>query len=389
MRGHGGGGGHGHGSRGVNPAAERLLSSPFTDRPKPTLPATYWRLLVVNLLDLCVTVALFVAMTVGVANDNDDDDNSGSGSEPWSDYTLRGSVFDVLCVCVVRVVHTATIGATGRPSLYRLLYRLTALYFVLMIAKLIVYNNWSDPAVAGYSAAIMVANILFLLVEVVLLRRLLLKVAAAPKSKTAGKKDGKSKDDDDEENDDDEMTVVQLLSVLRPYFWPRGTLNKVQALSTYLLLGLSKACGVVSPIFIGAASESLIRGEVDYTNIALYAATALGTSAFKELQSVVYLGVKQTAFVEISERTFGHLHALSYDWHVQKKLGDVLRSMDRGISSADTVVTYLFLMLIPNLVQCFVVFGIFYAHFNQPRLCAVAFLALVLYSWLTVTLTLW
>ena len=86
------------------------------------------------------------------------------------------------------------------------------------------------------------------------------------------------------------------------------------------------------------SSQSLINGRIDYVNISLYCATAMGTQLFKELQKVVYLGVKQIAFVEISERTFGHIHGLSYDWHVQKKLGDVLRSMDRGISSADTVV---------------------------------------------------
>ena len=46
-------------------------------------------------------------------------------------------------------------------------------------------------------------------------------------------------------------------------------------------------------------------------------------------------------------------------------------------------------MLIPNLVQCFVVFGIFYVHFKQPVLCAVAFLSLIVYCVLTITLTLW
>ena len=92
-------------------------------------------------------------------------------------------------------------------------------------------------------------------------------------------------------------------------------------------------------MFVGVAPfQSLINGRIDYLNISLYCATAMGTQLFKELQKVVYLGVKQIAFVEISERTFGHIHGLSYDWHVQKKLGDVLRSMDRGISSADTVV---------------------------------------------------
>ena len=63
---------------------------------------------------------------------------------------------------------------------------------------------------------------------------------------------------------------------------------------------MSKVCSVWSPVFIGVAAQSLIAGRIDYLNISLYCATAMGTQLFKELQKVVYLGVKQIAFVEIS-----------------------------------------------------------------------------------------
>ena len=60
---------------------------------------------------------------------------------------------------------------------------------------------------------------------------------------------------------------------------------------------------------------------------------------------------------------------------MQKKLGDVLRSMDRGIMAADTVVTYLFLYLAPTIVQCFVVFAVFYVKFSLRALASLAFLS--------------
>ena len=66
-------------------------------------------------------------------------------------------------------------------------------------------------------------------------------------------------------------------------------------------------------------------------------------SALGQLQSVVYLPVKQNAYIEISESTYRHLMSLSYEWFIKKKQGDALRCMDRGITSADQVVSYLFL----------------------------------------------
>ena len=56
-------------------------------------------------------------------------------------------------------------------------------------------------------------------------------------------------------------------------------------------------------------------------------------STFKEGQSLMYLKVAQAAFVQLAETVFVHLHTLSLDWHLQKKIGGVIRSMDRGIAA--------------------------------------------------------
>ncbi len=53
-------------------------------------------------------------------------------------------------------------------------------------------------------------------------------------------------------------------------------------------------------------------------------------------QSLVYHKVAQAAFVQLSKVLFYHLHSLSVDWHLMKKLGEAIRSMDRGIFACDT-----------------------------------------------------
>ena len=92
---------------------------------------------------------------------------------------------------------------------------------------------------------------------------------------------------------------------------------------------------------------------------------------------------------QVAEFTFVHLHSLSLEWHLKKKMGQVLRAMDRGIAAADNVVQYLCLSLFPTLVECVFTLVIFWAHFKLPILAAVAMLSFAMYCWLTITITLW
>lgn len=56
-----------------------------------------------------------------------------------------------------------------------------------------------------------------------------------------------------------------------------------------------------------------------------------------EMQSIIYQKVKQQASIELSEKTYAHLHSLSLNWHLTKKMGNVVRSLDRGTDAADTL----------------------------------------------------
>jgi len=201
------------------------------------------------------------------------------------------------------------------------------------------------------------------------------------------------KQDDPKSSKPAQLSNTGLMRVMKPYFWPRGFLNKVRCALTWVFLGLSKASNLMSPIYIGLAVQELsepgsTEGSV-FMHISLYAGLSLVSKLLKEMQNVVYLKVKQTAYVEVAEETFTHLHSLSLEWHLKKRMGNVLRSMDRGVSAANTLVTYLFLYLLPSVAECVVVFVIFYSHFNIPTVSATAFVSFVAYSTLTVQITLW
>jgi len=182
----------------------------------------------------------------------------------------------------------------------------------------------------------------------------------------------------------------ELSTLLRPYFWPEGVMPRVKVALTWAALVASKVFSIIAPLFIGMAVDQLTSEETTpYGYLSLYCGFLFGSILLKQLQNAIYLQVKQHAFVELAQHTFSHLHSLSLQWHVSKKIGTVLRSSDRGILAADTVVTYLFLYLLPCIVECFVVFIIFLTVFREPLLSVIVLVHISAYLCSTFELTKW
>ena len=185
-----------------------------------------------------------------------------------------------------------------------------------------------------------------------------------------------------------------LLIILKPYFWPNktatsATLNRIRAITTWVCVVCSKACSLTSPILLGIASTALTR--YDYETAIrysiFYALLQLAASTFKDCQSLVYLRVGQAAFVQLSELSFNHLHSLSLDWHLKKKLGEVIRSMDRGIAACDMLMKYLFLWLVPAIAEMIMVTIIFASYFDYFPIAISVFFYVLLYMFWTIIVT--
>eukprot|EP00949_MAST-11_sp_MAST-11-sp1_P004787 g4787.t1 len=186
------------------------------------------------------------------------------------------------------------------------------------------------------------------------------------------------------------VSIVGLWKIMRAYVWPQGLFSKFRIAATFAIMAGSKACSILSPLFIGMATQRLSdEGVVPYREIVIYTALSFGSVALQQLQKLVYLGVKQHAFAEIATHTFMHLHSLSLDWHLQKKMGRVLRIMDRGIASADSVMNYVVLYLLPSIVQAGIVIAIFYVRFQSAELAGAALFSFIAYCVITIEITQW
>mmetsp|Transcript_678 Transcript_678/g.1615 ORF Transcript_678/g.1615 Transcript_678/m.1615 type:complete len:499 (-) Transcript_678:2749-4245(-) len=193
----------------------------------------------------------------------------------------------------------------------------------------------------------------------------------------------------------DTLSTAAVANLLKPYVWPDETtdsafMNRVRSSLTWVCVILSKVCNLSGPLLLGKASTALAHEQ--YT-LCVYLSAAYATvnflgKFFKESQQLVYLRVAQAAYVHVSDITFVHLHRLSLDWHLRKKLGEVMRSMDRGIAACDTLMRYLFLWLVPAIVECIVVCVMFATYYNYAPLAIVVFYSVWIYIVWTIIVTL-
>jgi ATP-binding cassette, subfamily B, heavy metal transporter len=192
------------------------------------------------------------------------------------------------------------------------------------------------------------------------------------------------------------LTTYELLVILSPYFWPGGRSrtawwNRLRSTSTWLMVTLSKACNLIAPFYLSYATNDLLAGSYHAAirSMVAYATLRFSSSLCKELQSILYINVKQQAGIELQTSTFAHLHQLSLQWHVTKKTGSVMKSMDRGVEAASSIVSYMFLYLVPALAECLAVVILFFYQYDQYSLGISVFVGVTLYASSTIAITQW
>lgn len=205
-----------------------------------------------------------------------------------------------------------------------------------------------------------------------------------------------SKDDSKDKLMTKSMSFWELMYVLRPFFWPNAgsdgvLMNRIRSVSTWVSVGCGRSSAVVSPLYLAIATNKLIEGDYDtaVTNIVIYCMLKLASSFFKELQGALYVRVKQQASIELQENTFTHLHNLSLGWHLTKKTGTVMKSMDRGIEATGQLVTYMFLFLVPAILECAAVILLFFFKYQEWSIALVIAGGVISYFIVTIAITIW
>lgn len=317
-----------------------------------------------------------------------------------SDWVLLGMIRDLSLLCLTLVAgrrqESEKVLRTCQP-LRRPAFIFLALS-VWRLAALDWHGKVVPPAVASVAASITI------LLLATVFKRAQSRADQERESLLASMQTIEATDESQDDTYSSSLSMWQMIKVMRPYFWPSSgnrrevAVNRFLATMTWLCVVGSKTSNVLAPLSLQIATNSvanaLSAGQPFLTadiawHLILYAMLGLFSKLLNELQSVIYIPVRQTAYIEIADSSFRHLHGLSLDWHLRKKQGGVIRSMQRGLTAAQDTMQYIVLYLLPTIAEAVAVVFVFFFHFNNATLAAYVLLNLMLYGYVTIKITEW
>ncbi|XP_033836267.1 ATP-binding cassette sub-family B member 6 [Periophthalmus magnuspinnatus] len=189
------------------------------------------------------------------------------------------------------------------------------------------------------------------------------------------------------------------ICLLLPYMWPRGNLLlQLLVLFCLGLLGAERAINVFVPIYYknivneltdNSPWRTLATTVCIYVLLKLLQGGGAGSSGFvSNLRSFLWIRVQQFTNRVVQLRLFAHLHSLSLRWHLGRKTGEVLRSIDRGTSSINSLLSYIVFSIFPTIADIVISIIYFITYFNA-WFGLIVFVCMTLYLTLTIIITEW
>ena len=182
----------------------------------------------------------------------------------------------------------------------------------------------------------------------------------------------------------------QTIKKLLPYLWA----YKWRMLFALGCLISAKFANVTVPLVFKQLVDGLdiSRSQafivVPAALLVAYGVLRFSTSLFTELRELVFARVTQEAVREISLQVFGHLHALSLRFHLERQTGGLTRDIERGTRSIGSLISYTLYSILPTFVEIGLVLGILLVKY-EPSFAIITVVTLALYITFTFKVTNW
>jgi ABC-type multidrug transport system fused ATPase/permease subunit len=188
-----------------------------------------------------------------------------------------------------------------------------------------------------------------------------------------------------------ELSFKDIVFILSPFFWPNNIKSRIRSSCTWLCVILSKVCTLMAPLYLSEATDYVVLNDTPkaFENLIIFCALRFAGGLFREGQGLIFLKVRQQAYMQLAVQAFTHVHSLSINWHISKKTGNVMRNMDRGTEASTTLVSLIFLYLGPTVIEAIAVVGIFLFHFQIWSLALVVFICLMIFITVTIIISTW
>ncbi|MDN5836796.1 MAG: ABC transporter ATP-binding protein/permease, partial [Nitrosospira sp.] len=119
-----------------------------------------------------------------------------------------------------------------------------------------------------------------------------------------------------------------------------------------------------------------------------YGALRLCSTLFGELRDAIFAKVTQRAIRRVAIKVFGHLHALSLRFHLERQTGGVSRDIERGTRGISFLLNFMLFNILPTLLEIGLVAAILLSRYDI-WFSVIIFVTLVAYIALTLIVTEW
>jgi len=186
----------------------------------------------------------------------------------------------------------------------------------------------------------------------------------------------------------------QTIRTLLPYLWRyRG-----RVLLALVFLIAAKVANVGVPVLLKGIVDALTPPAgtaavaaavaVPLGLVLAYGALRLSNTLFTELRELVFARVTERAVRTVALQVFGHLHALSMRFHLERQTGGLTRDIERGTRAISSLVSYTLYSILPTLVEIGLVLGYLALHYDA-WFSVITVAALFAYVGFTVVVTEW
>ena len=182
------------------------------------------------------------------------------------------------------------------------------------------------------------------------------------------------------------------LSRLLPYLWE----YKWRVMIALGFMVAAKMANVSVPLLLKQLVDSMTikPGSVEAMLVVplglllAYGGLRLSTAIFTELRELVFAKATEGATRSIALEVFGHLHALSLRFHLDRQTGGMTRDIERGTRGVQSLISYSLYSIFPTLIEVAMVLALLGTQFDMGYVW-ITLVALVLYISFTVVVTEW
>lgn len=203
-----------------------------------------------------------------------------------------------------------------------------------------------------------------------------------------------------------EKSWVLLLGAAITYVWPDSFHLRVRAVLCMMLVVCIRVLNIAVPFAYkkiidsfssvddGDGSAPVPFGTLAYPWVALYLGCSLlqgGTGGgtvgmLQNLRQFLWIPISQEAYKRLSLDIFGHVLSLDHDFHLHRKTGELLRIMDRGTVSVQTLLGTVIFQIGPAMFDIAAA-ATFLAIRMQLWIAFIVFVSLGIYMPMTIYVT--